>query len=272
MNKITKKHILVIVLLVVLGAGLVLGTIFGLKALQTQMNLKRVEVLATIDPEAALNELKETGVANDDLSAYLSVLVLTRQAMNEELSDAAAMDKISQLISSAETALELGVLSEEHTATVKTLLAAARGDGACDAEPYASLQKLLEYSTSMTGYSYRLQMGLEFSPDVLLSRLNALTQGYDELYTQLEGNLGEYTAAAKQLGEDCAALMALLTKDLADLSTENTFRFQFIPPEWTQLDEAAHVNHDALQEVLAEKVLPVFRARVAELGLAPAAE
>ena len=124
MNKITKKHILVIVLLVVLGAGLVLGAIFGLKALQTQMNLKRVEVLATIDPETALNELKDTGVVNDDLSAYLSVLVLTRQAMDTELSDAAAMDKISQLISSAETALELGVLSEEHLATVEALLSA----------------------------------------------------------------------------------------------------------------------------------------------------
>ena len=46
MNKISKKHIFVIVLLVVLGAGLVFGLIAGFNALQTKMDRTRVEVLS----------------------------------------------------------------------------------------------------------------------------------------------------------------------------------------------------------------------------------
>ena len=134
MNKISKKHILVIVLLVVLGAGLVVGVLAGFHALQTQMDLKRVEVLSRTDPEAALDALKESTIVDNDLSAYLSVLVLTRQASNAE-TDVEAMDKLCQLVSSAETALALGVLSEEHTATVEALLNAAKGNGTCTEAP-----------------------------------------------------------------------------------------------------------------------------------------
>ena len=268
MNKISKKHILVIVLLVVLGAGLVVGVLAGFHALQTQMDLKRVEVLSRTDPEAALDALKESTIVDNDLSAYLSVLVLTRQASNAE-TDVEAMDKLCQLVSSAETALALGVLSEEHTATVEALLNAAKGNGTCTEAPYAALQQLLEYSAATTAYSYRLQRGLEFSPDILLEELNALTRNYDALYTKLEGELGEYADEARQMGADIAALMELLTKDLADLSTSNTFRFQFVPTEWSSLDAAVHTNHDALQLVMAERVLPEFNACVEALELAP---
>lgn len=270
MNKISKKHILVIVLLVVLGAGLVFGLIAGFNALQTKMDRTRVEVLSRTDPEAALNALKASTIVDNDLSAYISVLVLTRQAITAA-DDVAAMDKLCQLVSSAETAIAMGVLSPEHTATVETLLAAAKGNGTCTEAPYAALQQLLEYSAASASYSYRLQRGLEFSPDILMNELNALTQGYDTLYAQLEGDLGEYAAQTRQLGADIAALMELLTKDLSELSTENTFKFQFIPPEWSALDKAVHTNHDALQLVMAERVLPEFRASVDALGLAPAA-
>lgn len=267
MNKISKKNILIIVLLVVLGAGLVVGCIFGLNSLQTTMNIKRVELLAKTDPARALTELQSTGIEHADLEAYLRVMVLAKEAMDETLTTAEVMDKLTQLCSTAETAIAANVLSEEHNAAVTELLIAARGAGACDAEPYASLQKLLEYSTSMLVYSYRLKMGLEFTPSALSARLTALTDGYDALYAELEPNLGEYTEAAKQLGTDCGALMDLLTGDLAELSDKNTFIFKFIPNEWTNLHDACHVNHDALQEVLAEKVLPVFYAKTEELGL-----
>ena len=79
MNKISKKHILVIVLLVVLGAGLVFGVIAGFKALQTKMDLTRVEVLARTDPQAALDALKSSTIVDNDLSAYLSVLAAQDQ-------------------------------------------------------------------------------------------------------------------------------------------------------------------------------------------------
>jgi hypothetical protein len=271
MNKISKKHILVIVLLVVLGAGLVFGLIAGFNALQVKMDRTRVEVLSRTDPEAALEALKASSIVDNDLSAYLSVLVLSRRATDAE-TDVEAMDQLAQLVTSAETALTLGVLSQEHTATVEALLAAARGNDTCTAAPYAALQQLLEYSAATTAYSYRLQRGQEFSPDILLEELNSLTQSYDTLYTQVEGELGEYADEAKQLGEDIAALMALLTKDLAELPTSNTFRFQFIPPEWSNLDEAVHVNHDALQLVMAERVLPEFYACIEALELAPVVE
>ena len=268
MNKISKKHILVIVLLVVLGAGLVFGVIAGFNALQTKMDRTRVEVLARTDPQAALDALKSSTIVDNDLSAYLSVLVLTRQATDAE-DDVTAMDKLCQLVSSAETALALGVLSEEHTATVEALLAAAKGNGTCDEAPYAGLQMLMEYSASTVAYSYRLQRGLEFSPDILMGELNGLTAGYDALYAQYEGELGEYADEARQLGKDIAALMTLLTKDLAELSTSNTFQFKYVPVEWSDADAAVHVNHDALQLVLGARVLPEFRACVEELELAP---
>ena len=65
MNKISKKHLLVSVLLVVLGAGLVFGVIAGFNALQTKMDLTRVEVLARTDPQAALDALKSSLNGND---------------------------------------------------------------------------------------------------------------------------------------------------------------------------------------------------------------
>jgi hypothetical protein len=85
MNKISKKHILVIVLLVVLGAGLVFGVIAGFNALQTKMDLTRVEVLARTDPQAALDALKSSTIVDNDLSAYLSVLVLTGESTRQDV-------------------------------------------------------------------------------------------------------------------------------------------------------------------------------------------
>lgn len=266
MNKISKKHILVIALLVVLGAGLVVGVIAGLNAVQTKMDAARISLLARTDPETALDELLDSNVKDDGLSAYLSVLTLTKQAMNAD-GDAAAMDKLSQLISSSQMAIAMEVMSPEQTAAVEKLLDAAKGGDTCTAQPYAALQQLLEYSASLTGYSYRLKMGLEFYPTVLEENLTALTDSYNVLYGQLEGELGEYADEAGQLGEDCDALVALLTGELGALNPDETFRFQYVTAEWDELDTAAHVNHDALQLVLAERVLPVFRACVEEMGL-----